>query len=196
MSLPRDPKKFDPDRAHLLDAPERERFLPSSTIVELLDLDGTELVVDYGAGTGRLTLPVASALTNGGRVVAVDESPPMVQRLREAIDGRDNAEALLIARNRVPLEDGSADRVIAVNLLHEVRGEDALAEIRRLLKPSGMLLMIDWARGRPRDAGPPDEILYSTQEAISELADAGLAAKRAEIELPFHYALIARRAAA
>lgn len=192
----RDPKKFDPDRAHLLDAPERERFLPSDAIVELLDLSGDELVLDYGAGTGRLTLPVASALSSGGRVVAIDESPPMVQRLREAIDGRDNAEALLVASNRVPLEEESVDRVLAVNLLHEVRGEGALGEMHRLLKPSGMLLVIDWARGRPRDAGPPDEILYSTDEAISELVAADFVVARAPIELPFHYALLARRAAA
>lgn len=188
----RDPKKFDPSRAHMLDAPERERYLPSAAIVGLLDLAGGELVVDYGAGTGRLTLPIASALTAGGRVLAVDESPPMVQRLREAIDGRDNAQALLIGANRVPLPDGAADRVLAVNLLHEARGEGAFAEMRRLLKPDGMLVAIDWEKGRPRESGPPDEILYSESEAIAELEAAGLRAVAAPIELPYHFALIAR----
>lgn len=189
----RDPKKFDPSRAHMLDAPERERFLPSAAIVDLLRLEGGETVLDYGAGTGRLTIPISEALKAGGKVIALDESPPMVQRLREAIDGRANAEAILISSNRVPVEDASADRVLAVNLLHEVRGEQALAEMRRLVSEDGAVLVVDWAKGRPRDSGPPDEILYSTEEAIAELQAAGFDVESAPIELPFHFALIARR---
>ena len=34
----RDPKKFDPARAHVLDAPERERYLPTDRLVALLEL--------------------------------------------------------------------------------------------------------------------------------------------------------------
>lgn len=188
----RDPKKFDPSMAHMLDAPERERILPSGAIVALLQLQGGETVIDYGAGTGRLTVPIAEALSGGGRVTAVDESPPMVQRLRDAIDGRDNAKAILISANRVPVEDGAADRVLAVNLLHEVRGEEALTEMKRLLKPDGTLLIVDWAKGRHREQGPPDGILYSTQEAIAELQAAGFDVELAPIELPFHYALLGR----
>jgi len=53
----RDPKKFDPARAHLLDAPERERYLPTAALVDLLELGGEETVVDYGA---RCRSPVPS----------------------------------------------------------------------------------------------------------------------------------------
>ena len=101
----KDPKKFDPARAHVLDAPERERYLPTDVIVALLDLQGDETVVDYGAGTGRITIPVAHLLRDGGRVVAVDS--------------------------------------------------------------------------------------YDAAEAIAALADAGLRAVPARVELPFHFALIA-----
>ena len=45
-------------------------------------------------------------------------------------------EVVAIASNRVPEPDGAAaDRVLAVNLLHEIRGERALEEMRRLLGP-------------------------------------------------------------
>ena len=57
-------------------------------------------------------------------------------------------EVLAIASNRVPEPDGGVDRVLAVNLLHEVRGEPALEEMRRLLGPDGLLLVGDWERGR------------------------------------------------
>ncbi|HEU4973630.1 MAG TPA: class I SAM-dependent methyltransferase [Baekduia sp.] len=186
-----DPKKFDPARAHLLDAPERERYLPTDALVALLDLQGGETVVDYGAGTGRLTVPVAEALRPRGRAVATDSSREMVGHLRARTEDRANVEVLHVPDDAVPLPDGAADRVLAINLLHEVRGERALAEIRRLLAPGGFALVVDWERGRPRPAGPPDELLYDAAEARAELAQAGLDVKPAAIELPFHFALIA-----
>ena len=47
----RDPKKFDPARASSLDAAEREQYLPGEQLVALLELDGGETVLGYGAGT-------------------------------------------------------------------------------------------------------------------------------------------------
>ena len=173
--MSRDPKKFDPARAHMLDAPERERYLPTEALVALLALRGDELVVDYGAGTGRLVHAVAQRVAAGGELVAVEESEEMFERLAAQIAEVDNARAVVISGNRVPLADGSAQRILAVNLLHEVRGETALDEMRRLLAPGGFLLAVDWERGRDRDGGPPDELLYTAAEAATELALAGLA---------------------
>jgi SAM-dependent methyltransferase len=185
----RDPKKFDPARAPVLDSSERERYLPASELVDLLALVGDETVVDYGAGTGRLTLPVAERLTRDGRVVAVEESPEMFERLTAKLAGIANARAELIAANRVPLDAGAAQRVLAVNLFHEVRGERALAEMRRLLAPGGFVLAVDWDRGRDRPAGPPDELLYTAEEVAAELTAAGLATEALDAPLLYHFAL-------
>ena len=187
--MSRDPKKFDPARAHMLDAPERERYLPTEALVALLALRGDEIVVDYGAGTGRLVRAVAQRVAAGGELVAVEESEEMFERLAAQIAEVDNACAVLISGNRVPLADGSAQRILAVNLLHEVRGETALDEMRRLLAPGGFLLAVDWERGRDRDGGPPDELLYTAAEAATELALAGLATEILETPLPFHFAI-------
>ncbi len=194
MSDPgREERKFDPARAHLLDAPEREEYLPDATLVALLELSGEETVLDYGAGTGRVALAAAARLPRG-RVVAVDESPEMVALLRERVAAAPNVEALAIEENSVPLADGSVDRVLAVNLLHEIRGETALAEIRRLLAPGGFVLIVDWDRDRPGERGPPTEIRYGTRDAIVACAEAGLAAEALAAELPHHFALRARPA--
>lgn len=186
--------KFDPARAHKLDAPERDAFLPDAPLVALLDLQGEETVVDYGAGTGRLAIAVRTALGAGGRVIAVDESEEMVALLRERVEAAGaRVETAPIASNRVPEPDGGADRVIAVNLLHEVRGERALEEMRRLLGPGGLLLVADWERGRDpeRALGPPDEILYSEKEAAAELERAGFDVEP-HAGRPWHYVLIGR----
>ncbi len=184
-------RKFDPGRAHLLDAPERDAFLPDGAVVDMLELDGGETVVDYGAGTGRVSLAAAARLPRG-RVVAVDESPEMTELLRGRIADAANVEAVAIEDNAVPLADGVADRVLAVNLLHEVRGETALEEMRRLLAPGGFLLVVDWDRDRPSEGGPPARIRYGTEDAIAALAAAGFEAEAIAGELPYHFALRAR----
>ena len=184
----RDPKKFDPARASSLDAAEREQYLPGEQLVALLELDGGETVLDYGAGTGRLALAAAAAIPHG-RIVAVDESAEMLVHLQQRLGGTANAEVALISANRVPLRDGEADRILAVNLLHEVRGEGALNEMRRILAPDGILLVVDWERGRPRPGGPPDQLLYTAAEAATELRSAGFETTEIPAGLPYHFVI-------
>jgi SAM-dependent methyltransferase len=76
-----------------------------------------------------------------------------------------------------------------VNLLHEVRGEGALSEMRRILAPDGILLVVDWERGRPRPGGPPDQLLYTAAEATSELCSAGFETTEIAAGLPFHFVI-------
>lgn len=194
--LARPRHKFDPARAAQLDAPERDGYLPDDRLIELLALRGDETVVDYGAGTGRLSVAAAARLGEGGRVVAVDESEEMVTHLGERLAAATgHAEPVLIADNRVPLPDACADRILAVNMLHEVRGETAWAEMRRLLRPDGLLLVADWERGRDveRPVGPPDDILFTAAEAVAELRGEGFESEPAEA-LPYHFVLLARPA--
>jgi SAM-dependent methyltransferase len=88
-----------------------------------------QLVVELGAGTGKLTRAL-SAL--GGRVVAVEPDPRMLAVLRgldlEGVDG--SAEA-------IPFGDGVADAVVAGSSLHWFELDRALPEIHRVLRPGG-----------------------------------------------------------
>jgi len=187
----RDPKKFDPARADLLDAPERDAYLPDTALVDLLELAGAETVLDYGAGTGRVALAAAARLPRG-RVIAVDESPEMIERLSARAELPPNLEILPISDNIVALAEASVDRIVAVNLLHEVRGENALAEMHRLLAPNGVLLVADWDRARPSEPGPPAHLRYTRAEAIEECAAAGFVPEAVESALPYHFVVRAR----
>lgn len=184
--------KFDPARADRLDAPEREAYLPDAPLIDLLALRGEETVIEYGAGTGRLAIAVRAALGAGGRVIAVEENDEMLVRLNDRMAGA-AVEAVGITDNQVPEPDGAADRVLAVNLLHEIRGERALEEMLRLLRPDGLLLVADWARGRElqRPLGPPDHILFSEDEAAAELERAGFDVER-HAGWRWHYVLVGR----
>ena len=145
--------------------------------------------MDYGAGSGVLSVPVAGRLPEG-TVHAVDESPEMLDHLRERLDGTDlrNVRPHLIQDNRVDLEDGSVDRVLAVNLLHEVIGEGAPAEMRRLLRPDGFLLVVDWRADVEREPGPPAKVSLTPQEGRALLERAGFEVVALDQGFPYHFA--------
>lgn len=188
----RKPHKFDPARAEILAQPERQEFLPNDRVLDLLRLGGAETVVDYGAGSGVLTLPLARRLPRG-TVHAVDESPEMVGLLTKNLSeaGRPpNLATHAIKHDRVPLRDGVADRVLAVNLLHEVLGEGAVGEIRRLLAPDGFLLVADWRGDAERGFGPPREATLAPDEGQKMLQEAGFDAELVKDHgFPYHFVL-------
>jgi len=146
--------QWDAGKAHVLDAPERERDMPAAKVIELLSVDGSETVIDYGAGTGRLALAAAHRMAPRGRVIAIEDSSEMFHLLSERLAGIACAEPMLIEGDDVPLPDKTADRILAVDVLHHIR-PGTLAEMRRLLAPDGVLLMIDWNAVTPARAVLP-----------------------------------------
>jgi SAM-dependent methyltransferase len=111
------------------DAYERARPPWPERAARWLVPENAELVVELGAGTGKLTRSLAAL---GPRVVAVEPDPRMLGVLRglglEGVEG--SAEA-------IPLDDGSADAVLAGSSLHWFELEPALREIQRVLRPGG-----------------------------------------------------------
>lgn len=169
-------KKFDPANSHKLERSERLEELPPAAIVRLLELDGSQTVVDFGAGTGMYSLPIAEALPNGA-LIAVDEHQELLDLLRDKLEGHPAASRIttaLFADGRTPLPSGVADRLFMVNTLHHINHDEAaLAEVVRLLTPGGLLLSVDHAR-MERPVGPPNDHVLELDEARATLSGAGL----------------------
>jgi ubiquinone/menaquinone biosynthesis C-methylase UbiE len=169
-------EKFDPKHADKLENPERLIELPPARLVELLRLTGAETVVDFGAGTGMYTLPLAEAVPLG-RVIAVDEQPELLERLRAKLEMRPCAgrvQPVLSQGGRAPLEDRVADRMLIVNVLHHVDDDPgALAEIARLLAPGGLLVAAEFAR-MDRPVGPPNDHVLPLDAVRAMLTGIGL----------------------
>jgi ubiquinone/menaquinone biosynthesis C-methylase UbiE len=105
---------------------------------ELLGRSST--VLEIGCGTGTTALRLAPSI---GRIVATDVSAEMIAIAREkaAADGCRNAELLVATAESAPGADGAYDAVLAFNVLHLIADRPAaLARIRRLLKPGGLLI--------------------------------------------------------
>jgi SAM-dependent methyltransferase len=93
--------------------------------------EDAELVVELGAGTGKLTRAVAAL---GLRVVAVEPDPRMLAVLRGL--GLDGVEGTAEA---MPFDNGVADVVLAGSALHWFDLDAALPEFHRVLRPGGRL---------------------------------------------------------
>src|SRR5579883_2360045 len=79
-------RMFRHAHAHKLDDPERERWLPTADVVQQLGLQPGMHVADIGAGTGYFAIPMARAVSPGGRVFAVDVQPEMLDLLRARLE--------------------------------------------------------------------------------------------------------------
>jgi ubiquinone/menaquinone biosynthesis C-methylase UbiE len=102
------------------------------------------VVVDYGCGPGRYTLPVSKSVGPKGKVFAVDIQPLAVRVIKEkaARESLTNIEAILVDSYDTGIQGVSADLVLLLDTLHEIGDCDALfQEIHRILKPNGILFM-------------------------------------------------------
>jgi ubiquinone/menaquinone biosynthesis C-methylase UbiE len=187
--------KFDPKQVHKLDDPERQKDLPPVETLRRLGVSEGMTLIDLGCGSGYFALPAAELVGPEGRVYALDIHPELVElcQNRAAESGAANLTALLAEEVTIPLPDCEADAVLVVNVLHEFEDLPAsLAEMARVLRPQGRLLVIDW-RKEEMEAGPPLHARFSEQEAEEVLARAGFRVVERADPGTLHYGMIAAR---
>lgn len=112
-------------------------------VAERLGIGPDRDVLDLAAGTGKLTRQLVPL---GARVVAVEPIGAMRAQLERAVPG---VAALAGTAEAIPLPDASVDAVTCAQAFHWFRAEEAVREIRRVLRPGGGLALL-W-NGRDLD---------------------------------------------
>jgi ubiquinone/menaquinone biosynthesis C-methylase UbiE len=126
----------------------REQILRQKT-VELAMIKPGDTVLEIGCGTGSLTLAAKRQAGPSGQVVGIDVIPGMVEYSRQkAAQANVDVTFQLGSINGLPFPDTSFDVVMCSFMIFHI-SEDTrrkgIAEIYRVLKPQGRLLVVDLA---------------------------------------------------
>ena len=129
---------------------ERDRHL------DRLPWRGDETVLDVGCGRGLFLIGAAKRLDNGGKAVGVDlwraedlaGNSPDATLANARLEGvADRVEVKTADARQLPFPDGTFDAVVSRAALHNIYRADerakAVAEIARVLKPGGRVLIVD-----------------------------------------------------
>jgi ubiquinone/menaquinone biosynthesis C-methylase UbiE len=113
---------------------------PEALIEALVALAPGPRVLDLGAGTGKLALPLAA---RGFEVVALEPAEAMLEVLRRSAQARGVSLVTLHGMaEALPFQAARFDLVLIADALHFIDHERAAPELRRVLAPRGVLALV------------------------------------------------------
>jgi ubiquinone/menaquinone biosynthesis C-methylase UbiE len=171
------------------DDPERKEWQDPKKILAAIGLSVGMVFVDVGCGEGYFALPAARITGPGGKVYAADINADAVATLREqaANEGLRNLSAEVRAAEDTVVCEGCADLVFFGIDLHDFADPgQVLLNARRMLKPFGKLIDLDW-KDEPMAFGPPPEKRFSVRKATGLIETAGFRVHSVQDAGPYHY---------
>lgn len=165
-----------------LESGRRMEALEIDEVVSEIGLRPGELVADIGAGTGIFSVPLARAVSPGGRVLAVEVDPgflPIIASKASQV-GLENIQPVLGQFGDPRLPRGDVDVAFLHDVLHHI--EQRASYIQKLasyLAPGGRIVVVDYdmnVPGVPHSNQP--EMLISPAQVDGWMRRAGLSLTR------------------
>jgi arsenite methyltransferase len=175
----------------MLEGPQRDAEQKPDEVVAALNLKEGETVADIGAGSGYFSFRFAQKVGDSGRVYAVDIDPDMIIHMNRRI--RDlklkNVVTVLSAPDDPLLADASVDRFFICNTWHHIENQaQYLALMKKMLKPRGQIIMVDYKKDSPKGSLPRMRI--SREDLIEQMNSGGFTLSKEHTFLPYQYFLI------
>jgi len=139
----RSPHPMPHQFAEMLDHPWRLRYREPTDTVGIFGISAGMTVMDLGCGTGTFTVEIARMVGKEGVVHAVDLQRSLLAKAQLRLQQAAVDAPLYFHHSgayQLPLESSSVDLAILIATLPQIPDRaQALAELRRVLKPGGRL---------------------------------------------------------
>ena len=171
-------------------------ILDAGGILARIGLEREQVVLDAGCGDGYWSVAASRLVGPKGKVWAADIHRPALDALTREIfvKGLRNIHPLLAdVTQTMPVATASVDVALLVNVLHDLNEEGgaagALKELARLLRPGGLLLVVEF-RVMEGPPGPPAGVRLAP-ERVEELCRAAGFRMTGRFEAgQFNYAMV------
>jgi ubiquinone/menaquinone biosynthesis C-methylase UbiE len=109
-------------------------------------VEGSESVLDVACGTGMLEQLLVTDQPHQN-ITGIDISLKMLAVARQKLEAYPNVTFFKANASKIPLPGESFDRVMCANSFHFFDDPiESLAEMKRVLKPHGRIIIMDWCR--------------------------------------------------
>lgn len=171
-------------------------FAHPEDIIRQFGLHAGETVVDLGCGAaGHYVFPAARAVGESGKVYGIEIQPDHARKVKRSAEelGFDAVEVIVGDIERphgTKLADALADAAILTNVLFQLENKSAAVdEAKRILRPRGRLLLVDWTDSFG-GLGPPPADVFPEASARKLFEERGFEAKRAIAAGDHHYGIV------
>jgi ubiquinone/menaquinone biosynthesis C-methylase UbiE len=184
--------KFNPEHIVRLLSEERQKAIDPEGVLRDAGLKEGDFFADIGSGPGFFSVPASRIVGVRGVVFAIDTQKEMLLDLRDR-NPPDNIVLLLSEEDNIPIGDSETDFALMAYMLHETVNMDAfLKEVRRVVRPGGTVLVIDWKK-QAEEHGPPVEERLTEDEVAGLLKKAGFTVSSVKSMNPSHYSVLAKK---
>ncbi|MGR3292391.1 MAG: class I SAM-dependent methyltransferase [Candidatus Scalindua sp.] len=185
---------FPPDKIFLLEEPRD--WQDTEEIMDRLHLGAGDIVADIGAGSGYFTIPLASRVGEKGLVFAEEIQIEMINYISRKVEELDlkNVRVIFGKPDDPSLLDNFFNLIFLANTYHELEKPFLMLEsIKKDLRYSGRLAIIDWDPAKQSPFGPPIEVKVPENTVIKELERSGFELIQKHNFMPYHYFLVFRK---
>lgn len=170
-------------------------FSTPSICLSQFNVEPGMVCADLGSGSGEYTFELASRVGSTGKVFAFDIQKGLVDKLANECKQKNLTNVSVIwddmdDANGISLKDASIDRAVITNVLFQLDDiQKFTTEVKRILKPKGMALIVDWSESF-NGLGPAPQYVVTESRAQELFEKVGLFTIKSITAGDHHYGFV------